>query len=354
MSLDTTAERANEPGWSREALKAAKAKKKADKKIKAKADRRAFFGKVRRVIADIWDFILRNMLLTLALGASIATAAWEWFNSARGWRDLYPGIPVFWTYVGAAGAVALWYIAFRKTREEAREPEATRSGVEIGGWFLAAVCAFVVCVAGVFVATATNSVEAQRAAKESRREYIGLVAKRDSLKEQVDLYGPDYWQQMIIQDQRTMDAQVNIAKGTFGMADLEVDGGCAAQKLSFNQRRLCARVNGGVDEFSGEAVIGIRNEIARSERQLGIAEQNVADLAALQLQVASYRVLSGDETAEAMGSMFGDVMKGDSIMGWVLLALSTIFLLASGWAADWAMESIERKRIAGRKKAGRP
>jgi hypothetical protein len=354
MTLDTAGERANEPGWTRAALKAEqarlKAEKKAARKAKAKAGRQALVLGVRHFFGDIWDFVLRNLLLTLAMAACIGTGAWEWVNTGRGWRDLYPGVGV-WAYIGAAGAIALWYIAARLVCEHARKPK--HSWFQIIGWSVTAMAAYFVCVTGVFVATSTNSVKAQNAARESRIEYAQLRARAEDLRQQVELYPVEYWQASIDQDERAINAQVNIAKGSFGMADLDAgESGACAGKLSFNQRRLCAIVNGGVDEFTGERIIGLRAELERSKRGLKKAEADAVALVALEAEVAGFRVLTGDETAEAMGHMF-KWLEGEAALGWLLLILSSAFLLASGWAADWVLETIEIKRIAARKAAGR-
>jgi hypothetical protein len=352
MTLDTTASRANEPGWSREALRADKEKKKADKKAKAKAGRQAVFRAIGNFLGDVWDFILRNLLLALALGASAATGAWEWVNSGRGWLDLYPGLGL-WTYVGSAGAIFLWYLGFRKAREEGREPKDKRSMVEITGWAGAAFTGYFVLVAGVFIATATNQIEAQRAAKESRSEFVQLRSDRDALRQKLELYPVEYWEAAIVQDERAIEAQTGIAKGSFEMPNLDYgEKGACAGKLSFNQRRLCAIVNGGVDEYTGERIIGLRAELDQSKRGLKTAKEDAATLADLDAKVRNFKVVTGDETAEAVNAMFGEE-KGDAALGWLLLALSSVFLLGSGWATDWVFETIERKRKAGRVKAGK-
>lgn len=361
MTIDPTAERANDPGWTKQAKAEAKAQARAQaraekarvdaaKKAGAQAWRRAVLHNVGRFFVEAWDFILRNLMLSIAIGATIATGAWEWWNSSRGWQDLYPGAGLF-AYIGALGAVGLWFVAFRMAREEGRKPKGERSVPELVGWIVAALFSYIVCVAGVFVATATNSIEAQKAASQSRIDYSDLVAKRDTLQETLETFSVEYWEAMIKQDRRTLDAQLGIARGTFEMADLDVDGACAA-KLSFNQRRLCAQVNGGIDEFTGQPVKGLRSELERSEFNLTTARANVEKLADLEKQIQEFRVLSGDETSEAMGSMF-DFMKAEASMGLILLFLSSVFLATSGWTGDWSLQKIEAQRIAGRQKAGR-
>lgn len=360
MNLDPTAERANEPGWTREARKAWEKAEREKKRAAKRAASRAFWGGILagiwRGLVETWDFAIRNLLLTLAIATSIATAAWEWMNSARGWRDLYPGYDA-WTSIGALGAIGLWYLAFRKAREETRKPadkpadQGGRNRVELWGWVIAAAFAYVLCVAGVFVATATNSYQAQEAAKKSKLEYAGLLAKRDALKETLEIYSPDYWDAVIKQQTRQLDSQLQIAKGTYDMADLDTDKACAG-KLSFNARRLCVRVNGGIDEFSGEEVAGIRTELERSARGKAKALEDAKDLAGLEARIRDFRVLSGDETSAAMGAMISGIDAAASL-GILYLVLSSIFLAASGWSTDWSLEQIELKRRAARLKAGK-
>jgi len=355
MSLDPTAERANTPGWTKEAIKADKAARKEAKRQADKAWRRAFVAGVGKTIADFWDFLLRNVLLSIAIGASIGTACYEWWNSSRGWQDLYPGMG--WVaFVGAAAAVGMWYVAFRMTRLEGRKPKPAnhekpeqheRSKVEFAGWFMATAFSYFVLVTGVFIATATNSVEAQHAAKESRLARATMVAERDTLKDQLDIYNVEYWEAMIRADQRAVDSQLSMAKGTYEMADLDPNGGCAEPKLSFNQRRACARMNGGTDEHTGEQVIGLRTELERSERGLKKAKENETRLAQLETDLRNFVVLTGDETAEALGQMM-DWARGETALAFLLLILSSMFLAASGWATDWALDELDRKRAAAR------
>ncbi len=371
MSLDPTATRANETGWSPDALRAEREAKREAKRQADRAKRAAawsgFWGAIWTAIswtaraiwtaiAETWDFMVRNLVLTAAIAASITTALWEWTNTAAGWRDLYPNYGI-WTSVGAAGSVSLWYLSFRKAREEgrkdAKKPKADGGldKVELVGWIMAGVFAFIVCVAGVFVATATNYYKAQLAAKQSKTAFVELQAKRDALAATLEVYSVDYYDAVLKQQNRMLESQVQIAKGTFDMADLDVDKGCSG-KLSFNQRRLCARVNGGVDEATGEQIVGLRTEIEQSERARKAAVENTAELERLRDEVANFNVLDGDETADAIGSMAKGVDSA-SMMGVLYIVLSGIFLLASGWAADWALEQIEAKRVAARARKGK-
>ncbi len=355
MTLDTAAERANTPGWTKEARAAWREQKKADRKAKAKADRRAFFRAIGTGVSDFWDFCLRNVLLSIALGVGVGTGIYEWWNSGRGWQDLYPGLGVI-AYIGAAAAVGSWYVGFRMARLEGKKarpanpdkPEKhERSNVELTGWILATVFSYIVCVTGVFIATATNSIEAQNAAKKSRAEYTELLVKQTTLQEQLDVYNVEYWDAMIKADQRAIDSQTAMATGTYEMKDLEPTGGCAAPKLSFNQRRACVRMNGGIDEFNGETVLGLRTELERSERGRKQAVKNEAELAALDTRIRNYTVLTGDETAQALGQMT-NLASGETTLAILLLVLSSLFLLASGWGTDWALDELDRKRAAAR------
>lgn len=355
MNVDEPAERANVRGWTKEAIKADKQARKAAKRAADKAARRAFFEGCARGIGNFWDFILRNVLLSIAIGVSIGTATWEWWNSARGWQDLYPGIGLV-AFIGAAAAVGSWYLSFRMARVEAKKPARqphagasvdTRSPAELVGWILAAAFSYFICVTGVFIATATNSMEAQQAAKESRIERAALQAERDTLAGELDIYNVEYWEAMIRADQRSIDSQLSMAIGTYEMADLDPNKGCAAPKLSFNQRRACVRMNGGVDEFNGETVLGLRTELERSERGLKKARENEAKLTEVTERLREFHVLTGDETAAALGQMMA-IGEGETALAILLLVLSSMFLAASGWCTDWALEEIDRKRAAAR------
>ena len=102
MSLDPTAVRANEPGWTpqakREYAKAQRDARKAEKKAAAKAWRAgvarswsAFWLLAWNSLGWLWTTSLANIVLVAALGACVGTGLWEWVNTWGGWRDMYPG-----------------------------------------------------------------------------------------------------------------------------------------------------------------------------------------------------------------------------------------------------------------------
>lgn len=355
MTLDTTGERANVKGWTKEALAAERSARKAAKRAADEQARQVFVRGLGKACADVWDFLLRNVLLSIAIGVGIGTATWEWWNSARGWQDLYPGVGLV-AYIGAAAAVGSWYVGFRMARlegrkpfpENPRKPEANeRSTVELVGWVSATLFAYIVCVTGVFIATATSSVEAQNAAKQSRVEFAELVARQSTLEASLDVYSVEYWEAMIRADERSIASQLSMAQGTYEMVDLEPSAGCAAPKLSFNQRRACVRMNGGIDEFNGETVLGLKTELERSQRGLKKAQEAALELAEVQNRVRHFDVLTGDETAQALGQMT-NLGNGETALAFLLLILSSLFLAGSGWSTDWALEELDRKRAIAR------
>jgi len=329
--LDAAGARANNPGLT-------PAAKKAAAKAKGKAWWAAFWGGIRGGIAATWNFIVRNLLLWIAIAIVAAASTFDWWMSARGWLDYLPGLGVF-AFCGAAASVGFWYIGVRRAREEWREPKATRSIPEIVTWTAIAISAFIICLTGLLIATATNSIEAQRAAKASRAEYHALVADRDAMQRKVDLYPVEYWDQAIKQDERALEAQLAIAKGSFGMPDLDIGKTCGS-KLSFNQRRLCAIVNGGVDEFTGATVLGLRAEIEQSQNGRRQAVKDEAALQVLITQVRKFTVKTGDATAEAMAAMFDDAFKGETVMGWIFVLVMALFMFCGGFLGDWVMERI--------------
>lgn len=363
MTLDPIAARANEPGWTKEARKAEAAAKKAAKKAKARADRAAFFAGIGGAIVWAWTTFLSNIVLVAAVGACIGTGLWEWVNTWGGWRDMYPGVGG-WTMVGAAGGVLLWFTSVRLAREEGRKPikpagvttraedrRKYRSPVELAGWILCALFSFAVCVVGVFMNQATNSNRAIEAAQKSKAAFRELVIARDALRQDLEIYNSEYWDAAKSNDERALDSLVRIAKGSFGMTDLDVDKGCAGN-LSFNQRRLCARANGGIDENTGETVVGLRIQIETDARSAEKARKDEAKLADLERQVKDFMILSGDETAGAMADIAG-ARNAAGAMALVYLLLSSAFLFASGWALDWAIEEIQRKLAAWRAGKGK-
>ena len=176
-------------------------------------------------------------------------------------------------------------------------------------------------------------------------------SKRDGLASDLEVYNSDYWAATKANDERALDSLVRIAKGSFQMADLDVDKGCAGS-LSFNQRRLCARANGGIDENTGETVVGLRIQIENDARAFKKAKADEEDLAELNNQLANFTVLSGDETAAAMGDIVS-AKNTAGAMALLYLVLSSAFLFASGWTLDWAIEEIQRKLRAWRAAKGK-
>ena len=73
MTLDTTGERANQKGWTKEALQAERQAKREARRAAGKAWRQGFVRGVGKALADTWDFLLRNVLLSLAIGVAIGT-----------------------------------------------------------------------------------------------------------------------------------------------------------------------------------------------------------------------------------------------------------------------------------------
>jgi hypothetical protein len=330
MTIDSTGERANETGWTKDALK-------AEKRAKAKA----FWAGVRSRIAIGWDFLLRNMLLWVSLAGLIAISAWEWWNTSRGWQNLYPAVGVF-AFIGAAGAIVLYFQGFRRWREEGRAGNGKDSFI----WLSVTVAAYFVCVTGVFIATATAAEKAQRLAKESRIEYAKMVIARDDLKAKVELNDPELLQLGVDADKRALKALVDTAVGTYQMPDLDGGSGCPAPPKSFTKERLCAQANGGIDPFNGEVLQGIRTEIQRGEKRVKDAKAQADELEKLNDQIKNFRVREGDETADALGEMLS--MNGGSALGWLLLLLSSCFLYGGGWLGDWVFERIEQMRVNAR------
>lgn len=336
MTIDPAAARANDSGWTKEALR-------AEKKAARKAARAAFWRSVRGGLAVAWDFFLRNQILWLAIAGVIAIGAWEWWNTSRGWVNLYPGLPAFVPYIGALGAIILYFHSFREMRENFRANNVP------GGWTWLSVtmAAYAVCVVGVFIATATAAEKADRAAKESRVAYNRLVVERDKLKARVELNDPELLEMAVAADRTTLEALEQTAKATYGMADLTPGSGCPAPPKKFVMERLCAQANGGIDPLNGEVLAGIRKDIERGEKLVRDAAADAEALKALEQRVAGFHLVQGDETSEALGEMFK--ADGGTAMGWLLLFLSSAFLYGGGWLGDWVWERIEKLRIEARK-----
>lgn len=336
--IDATGQRANETGWTKDAIR-------AQKKAKAKADRAAF----ARGLGAAWDFFLRNLLLWLSVAALVSIAAWEWFNTSRGWANLYPSAGGF-IYAGAIGAVALYFYAFRRWRENGRAGKQKEAWISLS----VALSAWLVCVAGVWIATATASEHARAVAESSRKELNGLKLKREELAAKVELNDPELFKLALEADQRKLKALVDTAMGTHGLPDLDVrepsdpvdKHGCPAPPKKFMIDRLCVQANGGIDPFNGEVTEGLRTEIKRDEKRLKDAEESKADLDKLDAQIKAYPIIQGDETANALGQMFQG--QGGAALSWLLLGLSSLFLYGGGWLGDWVFERLEQIRAANR------
>lgn len=321
MTIDPAAARANEGGWS-------KAARRAERAARFKAS-----------VAAAWDFFLRNQILWLALAGMIAIGAWEWWNTSRGWTNLYPGLPAVVPYIGALGAIILYFHSFREMREHFR---AGRKG-EAAIWVTVTLAAYAVCVVGVFIATATAAEKADRVAKESRREYNTLVIARDKLKSKVELNDPELLTMAVAADRTTLEALEQTAKATYGMKDLTPGSGCPAPPKKFTMERLCAQANGGIDPLNGEVLAGIRQDIERGEKLVRDSAEDTEALRILEQRVAGFKIAQGDETAAALGDMFQ--ADGGTAMGWLLLVLSSLFLYGGGWLGDWVWERVEKLRV---------
>lgn len=346
--LDPAAARANETGWSKDALKAEAERKKAEKKAAGKARWVARGKALLGAAFAVWDFFLRNLMLWVSIAGCLAIGAWEWINTSRGWHVLYPGILPVFTYVGAIGAVVAYFAAFWRFREAARSNDHKAKVI----WLSVTIAAYLVCVAGVFIATATASQVAERAAKESRNEYIGLQIQRRDLVAAVELNDPQVMQLALDADNRTLKSLVDTAKGTYSMPDLDDGSGCPAPPKKFTMERLCAQANGGIDPFDGSVLSGLREEIKRDQLALDRANERVSQLTALDEKIRTFHVQEGDETAEALGQMLE--VRGGTVLSWLLLVLSSLFLYCGGWGADWVLETIEAKRKAAKDRRTQP
>lgn len=313
--LDLTGARANEPGLTRQALK-------AERRAKAKADRAAFFAAAGRIVPRIF---LGSFLLSIAAAATI----YEWWTSARGWQDLLPGVGVF-AYAGSTASVGFWYAGIYKVREQLKAGDKTEARI----WMAVAASAFVICITGVAIATLTNTGEARTAAQESRRELAQLTTKRDELVDKLDLYSLDFWTSAVAADERKLAAQLAIARGTFDMPDLDIDGACS-RKLSFEQRRACVHANGGVDPHTGVEVQGIRYEIERSRNGLKQAEADAKQLAELQTTIREFDLGTGDATANALAQFLKGEDAANTALLTIFVVLASLFLFCGGFYGDY-------------------
>lgn len=328
--LDATGARANAPGLTKDAIR-------AEKKAAEKARRAAFWDKVRR---NLPMALLYAILIAIIGSATL----FDWFMSSRGWQDILPGLGLF-AYFGAAAAVGFWYFGAYQAGAEIYAnkplPKDKRDYTEAAVWSTVAVVAYVVCVGGVIIATLTNTSRAKQEARESRSEYVQLVAERDQLVEQLDLYSPEYWEQRLAADERTAKGRLNIAKATLGMADLDVDGGCA-QKLNFNQQRACAYWNGGTDPATGVDVAGILSDIEQNKAGLERAEEQAKRLEVVQEAVRTFKVKTGDETARALGEYFESETAGNQWLIGIITFFSAGFLLCGGLFGHGAVRLLRK------------
>ncbi len=322
IDLDTTGQRANEPGLTREAQK-------AERKARRKADWDAFWAgawpKLKAFVAKI------PVVLLVALGAAIVAAAstFDWWMSARGWNDLLPGLGLF-AYIGAAASVGFWYLGVHFAIEQWQAKDRLWAWI----WTGVAAGAYVICIIGVGIATVTNTANAQSEARSSRSEFARLSAERDELRDKLDVYGVDYWEASLKADERKLAAQLAIAKGTFDMPNLDIDGACGL-KLSFEQRRACVQANGGVDPHTGEEVKGVRFEIDRSQAGLKRAQEDATRLVEVEEQVATFHLKKGDETALALGAFLGGDAQGNTALLIVFVVITALFLGCGGFMGHW-------------------
>ncbi len=357
--LDDTAAMANAPGWTKEAKRLQaqerKAQKKTDKaatKARKTAEFKAFWAGVGGGFVAVWDFFMRNLLLAFAISGVAGVAVFEWVNGGNGWQDLYPGIwPVF-VWAGAFGVIMLFFVSATKALSEIEKGEGKRELVPLIGWTVAAILAFVISVTGVFISTATNSVEAQNAAKASRIEFATLKGQVAALETDLETYTSEYWTGIETQLKRSIDSRLAIAKNTFALPDLDATGACAQPKLNFQQQRMCVRMNGGDDPTTGEAILGIRTELENVQREIKSTAAKEEKLAELRAEVKGFKVKQGDETAVAMGQMIED-QSGEKTLTNVYWILSSFLLLLSGWGNHWAIGEIQRLTLAARIRKGK-
>lgn len=329
--LDITGLRANDPGLTREALK-------AERREKAKAGRQAFFAACGRVFTAIGRALPRIILGAILLSIAAAATVFDWYMSGRGWQDLLPGIGVF-AYAGAAASVGFWYTGVYKARQELKAGDKVEARI----WMAVSGAAFLICILGVGIATITNTGQARQAAQESRRELAQLTARRDQLADKLDVYSVDYWTAMKAADERKLAAQLAIAKGTFDMPNLDIDGACG-QKLSFEQRRACVHANGGVDPHTGVEVEGVRAEIERSANGLKQAQDDARDLAELEQKIADFDLRTGDATVNALSGFFKGEDTANGVLLGIFVLLSSLFLFCGGFFGDAVVRMMLRSK----------
>lgn len=317
--LDATGLRANanDP-------KLTKAAAKAERQRQAKARSDARWKAAGACCAWLWRHLPITLVLSIGFAIIISASTVDWWMSARGWLDLLPGIG-FVAYLAAAASVGFWYYGLHKAWEEYwRKRE-----LEAWAWLGVAVAGFLICVIGVGVATLTNTSNARIAAEESRKAYVQLVARRDELRDKLDVQGVDYWEARKKADERTRDNWVNIAVANYKMKDLDVDGGCKTPS-NFNQQRACAYYNGGLDPHTGGAVDGILTELEQDQAGLEKAQKYAIELADLDDKVLNFKQETGDATARALVSYFEDESTANQVTLGLFAGLSALFMLAGG------------------------
>ncbi|MGL4443096.1 MAG: hypothetical protein ACRCU1_05690 [Alsobacter sp.] len=336
IDLDDAGSRANQPGLTKAALK-------AERKAAAKARRAAWWASIKSGVAEARDFILRNLVLSLAFAALASLFAWEWFNSARGWGKLYPGLEGL-AVIGAAGAVGLYFIAVHKGIEYFRQKDLGWGFL----WASVAAAMFVVSLWGVWSAVASNSVAAREAAETSRKAYQELTLEIAELEDDLEINSPEIFELAINRDSRALAGLIATARGTYGMQDLDVEGACAGEKLNFNQRRYCTFANGGIDENTGRAVDGLRSEIEASQRGLKLAQEKAAELAELKTKAAGYVIDRSDEQYQAVEAFATATVSAEKINGIAFAVVSALLLFGGGVLGWWVFEQIEAKRAAAK------
>lgn len=343
MSLDGAGQRAND--------------QELNAKARWNAGWNAFWSGLGGFIAGAWDFFLRNLLLWMAIAFLAGLYTWEWWNSGRGWVDLYPGAGVL-AFIGAAGAVGLWFFAVGRAREDFRAKKND-------GWMWTgvSVAMFIVSVIGVWAAVASNSIASRRDAKESRIEYAKLIGKRDALAAKVEINDPAAIAVQVDGARQTLKAMVETGKVTYSLPDLDIGGGCPDQQKRAIAQSLCAQANGGFNPLTGQTIeTGFRTRIAQLDAAHAAALKDAEALQVLQNSVDHFTVKTGDETADAMGDMItpfsGQVTDSQksAAMGWVYLVLSSLLLGGGGFLGDWVFQTIEDRRQAAKvkAKAGKP
>ncbi len=330
MELDATGARANAPGLTKQAAR-------AEKKRLAKERSAAMWEKVRTAAVALGKAFPTVLLISIAAAIVIAASVFDWYMSQRGWIDLLPGLGAF-AGLGAAASVGFWYYGVHKALEQFQAKDWFEGGI----WAGVAVAGYLICVTGVGLATLTNTSQARIAAEDSRKAYNALLVERDGLKSDLEVYSVEYWQAAQKADARTRDQRLKLAQSTLGMADLDVDKGCA-QKLNFNQQRACAYWNGGIDPSTGEAVAGILTELEQDQRGLEKAKEKTDQLEALEKEIAGFTVKTGDETSRALVSFFQSEAAGAQAMLIIFAGLSALFLLAGGFFSAWFFRRISGK-----------